>query len=287
MINFGCKPKNGLKSIDRESIGEVLVSDDYAHFYRKKQPKATFKGSCHHHSTAQGIEVPAISGEVAIVEDQSDRVFSKGDMVTATYNAPPFEGGKAYPIVKLNETTAELDVGGMTVTIGQRFLAKAKKVTAAQLAKENTELRKLLTRWMANAPSEYMMHGRKITMYVDPQLLEDTKAVLLKGMRQAAIKATAADLNIDSGTDQFELARSLHRVVRAMHDGHCPSCGHLGPSPAFEYYESSDSERLMSHVCPNCGFTVTADEAEEALAMFLPYMQKNHLNFVKWQASRK
>lgn len=37
-------------------------------------------------------------------------------------------------------------------------------------------------------------------------------------------------------------ARALHRIVRAMHDGHCPSCGHLAPAgqgiPAVLFIET-------------------------------------------------
>jgi len=86
----------------------------------------------------------------------------------------------------------------------------------------------------------------------------------------------AKELNIDAGTEQFELARALHRVVRAMHDGHCPKCGYLASSMEFEPSEGY-------HVCPECLFAITKEEADEALAMFLPYMQKNYDKFVAWQ----
>jgi hypothetical protein len=39
--------------------------------------------------------------------------------------------------------------------------------------------------------------------------------------------ATEHVLDVD-----FEVARSLHRVVRAMHDGECPKCNRL-----FESYQ--------------------------------------------------
>lgn len=83
-------------------------------------------------------------------------------------------------------------------------------------------------------------------------------------------------LNIDPGNEQFELARSLHRVVRAMHDGHCPKCGHLASSMEFEPSPGY-------HACPECEFAITKEEASEALAIFLPYMQKNYNKFVAWQ----
>lgn len=86
----------------------------------------------------------------------------------------------------------------------------------------------------------------------------------------------AKQLNIDAGTEQFELARALHRVVRAMHDGHCPKCGHLACSMEFEPSEGY-------HACPNCEFAITKEESDEALAMFLPYMQKNYDKFAAWQ----
>ena len=89
-------------------------------------------------------------------------------------------------------------------------------------------------------------------------------------------QSESKQLNIDSGDEKFELARALHRVVRAMHDGHCPKCGHLASSMEFEPSEGY-------HCCPECLFAITKEEADEALAMFLPYMQKNYDKFAAWQ----
>lgn len=93
---------------------------------------------------------------------------------------------------------------------------------------------------------------------------------------QSEPASISKELNIDAGTEHFELARALHRVVRAMHDGHCPKCGHLASSMEFEPSEGY-------HCCPNCEFAITKEESDEALAMFLPYMQKNYDKFVAWQ----
>ncbi|MCC7419409.1 MAG: hypothetical protein IT428_03920, partial [Planctomycetaceae bacterium] len=66
--------------------------------------------------------------------------------------------------------------------------------------------------------------------------------------------------SLNNSIDPADKARALHRVVRAMHDGHCPKCGHLGPSETFWVCAFS----LLgpgSHKCPECGFFITAEEA--------------------------
>ena len=73
--------------------------------------------------------------------------------------------------------------------------------------------------------------------------------------------------------------RALHRVVRAMHDGHCPKCGWLGAAQTFD--------RMDFHQCPKCKFTITREEAEAALAMFRPYLQRSVLVFEEWAQSRQ
>lgn len=86
---------------------------------------------------------------------------------------------------------------------------------------------------------------------------------------------TAEDLNLDVSADG---ARALHRVVRAMHDGHCPSCGYLGPAQWFFYDEY--------HQCPVCKFTVTEVEARSALMAFKPHFSKSLEVFEQWRAGR-
>ena len=99
----------------------------------------------------------------------------------------------------------------------------------------------------------------------------------------------AEDCNLD--VDPGERARALHRVVRAMHDGHCPQCGHLAPSEAFYRPKITnpnhkDGPRHASHVCPKCKFYVTEAEAEAALAEFRPYLNKSAEVFLKWRQTR-
>lgn len=72
-------------------------------------------------------------------------------------------------------------------------------------------------------------------------------------------------------------ARSLHRVVRAMHDGNCPKCGSLGSTdeflrPVAELY-----------VCPTCEFTVTFEEADRVMEQFFPFQQKAVAVFEAWK----
>ena len=79
-------------------------------------------------------------------------------------------------------------------------------------------------------------------------------------------------LNLDVSAEE---ARALHRIVRAMHDGHCPKCGHLGPSSSF---------RLGNrHECPICRFIIRDEEAEEALRLFRPYLRASLEVFERWR----
>lgn len=78
------------------------------------------------------------------------------------------------------------------------------------------------------------------------------------------------DLNLD--VDPGVRARALHRVVRAMHDGHCPKCGHLGPSDQFIRPKAGWGIESAEHICPKCGFSISDSEASAALAEFLPYL---------------
>lgn len=99
----------------------------------------------------------------------------------------------------------------------------------------------------------------------------------------------AENCNLD--TDHSEEARALHRVVRAMHDGHCPQCGYLAPAEKFYRCEITnphhkDGPRPAGHVCPACGFGITAEEALEALARFRPCLNESVKVFLKWRSAR-
>jgi len=110
--------------------------------------------------------------------------------------------------------------------------------------------------------------------------------------------------NLQNDADAGHKARALHRVVRAMHDGECPKCGHLGTSESFYYpkevtnsgpawscprgihEESCRCERLVReacHMCPKCEFTITDTEAEAALKEFHPFMKPNYEIFLEWR----
>jgi len=85
----------------------------------------------------------------------------------------------------------------------------------------------------------------------------------------------AEDCQLD--VELAERARALHRVVRAMHDGHCPKCGCLESSDKF--YDG------YQHRCPSCYFTITINEANLALEQFRPYLQKSVEVFETWRKS--
>lgn len=79
-----------------------------------------------------------------------------------------------------------------------------------------------------------------------------------------------AELNLSVSAED---ARAMHRVVRALHDGHCPSCGALHDSRAVKL--------ATRHECPSCHFYITNDEAKQALDTFHDYMRKCCDIFIK------
>lgn len=77
----------------------------------------------------------------------------------------------------------------------------------------------------------------------------------------------------------IERARSLHRIVRALHDGHCPKCGII-------FQPGSFTHRPDLELCPRCGFSITHEEAEAACKEFAPVMRRNLEVFESWRANR-
>lgn len=92
------------------------------------------------------------------------------------------------------------------------------------------------------------------------------------------------ELQIDTTA---EGARALHRVVRAMHDGHCPKCGYLGPSDLFWKDNETGPGEDGRHECPVCHFTVSEIEARAALLAFRPHFLKSVEVFEGWRAGQK
>ena len=81
------------------------------------------------------------------------------------------------------------------------------------------------------------------------------------------------NLNLDVSS---EGARALHRVVRAMHDGHCPKCGFL----AHTLRTGCDT----AYECSECDFKISDAEAAAALATFAKYMSASVAIFERWRA---
>lgn len=125
--------------------------------------------------------------------------------------------------------------------------------------------------------------------------------------------------------DHFERVRSLHRVVRAMHDGECPKCHTLHDSRKMLQYDrpqvyctqcgktsrenrqkycgdGSDKDYghrweplrrpeneaiLVAHMCPKCGFRITMEESVEVMQAFSAVMDRNLAVFEEWRSNRK
>jgi hypothetical protein len=111
------------------------------------------------------------------------------------------------------------------------------------------------------------------------KVLEETKQVESAPVHRRC--SSALELALDVSAEE---ARALHRVVRAMHDGHCPKCGHLGPSAAFVVDRGVESQR---HECPVCQFAVFDHEAEAALKAFQPHLDKSVAIFEQWRQGRQ
>lgn len=76
-----------------------------------------------------------------------------------------------------------------------------------------------------------------------------------------------------------DLARAIHRVVRAMHDGECPKCHNI--------HRAELMWRKADMVCPTCSFTITGEQATAGLAEFGKFMEKNLALFEAWRAERE
>lgn len=124
--------------------------------------------------------------------------------------------------------------------------------------------------------------------------------------------------------DHFEKVRSLHRVVRAMHDGECPKCHTLHDSREMLQYDSpqvrckqcgktsaenkqkycgngswkdyshkwepmptpSPDAKVIAHLCPKCGFRITESESAAVMREFSVVMDRNCAVFEEWRSTR-
>ncbi len=92
----------------------------------------------------------------------------------------------------------------------------------------------------------------------------------------------AEELNLD--VDASVRARAIHRVIRAVHDGHCPECMFRAPPEQFNL--TLDWRTPGGYKCPNCEFYITAEEATEGLLEFKPTFAKSVAEFKAWRAER-
>lgn len=134
---------------------------------------------------------------------------------------------------------------------------------------------------------------REISQIVDEHVCREWDSnnfcVVCGRLRVAGSHAREHFLDVDMQASievNFEVARSLHRVVRAMHDGECPKCHTIFPSHHMIQMPNL-SKADYHHVCPGCGFTITAADAKAALATFAPVMAKNLKVFEDWREARR
>lgn len=139
---------------------------------------------------------------------------------------------------------------------------------------------------------------------------DETAAAMDEAMRVLARAATSAreqpamapELDgkelVSPLNHDHDLARSVHRVIRAMHDGECPCCHTLHPSDAMIVWPTLDNKwpeggngkhrpnvKPLGHRCPTCNFTLTSSQAEAGLTLFAKFMEQNFLRFREWLAT--
>jgi hypothetical protein len=108
-------------------------------------------------------------------------------------------------------------------------------------------------------------------------------AVTVFGMYiHAATRKSWSNLNHD-----HDQARSLHRVVRAMHDGECPKCHRVFSSNAMVRYADKAQKVRWGWACPGCDFSITNEEGDAVLSQFGRFMDQNLEVFTKWRAQRE
>ncbi len=145
--------------------------------------------------------------------------------------------------------------------------------------------------------------------YTDDQRVAIAEAVKKMQPRGFAAEQFAEIVNGPSGpntiTDNPPVfnhdhneARSVHRIIRAMHDGECPACGRIHPAEhmlvygptyvetntySYEGKRTSTRERLViAWKCPSCAFEIDAKTAEAGLMKFRKFMLENLNVFKKW-----
>lgn len=66
------------------------------------------------------------------------------------------------------------------------------------------------------------------------------------GRAKARVAALEKDkhMNLNSDVEPHDVARALHRVVRAMHDGECPQCHSIFSSGAMREAYHEQWQRL-------------------------------------------
>lgn len=129
-----------------------------------------------------------------------------------------------------------------------------------------------------------VLNGKRRTIYADLKILQskplnevvaDVARVVFSEPPKSRFAHQHA-LDVD-----YEQARAVHRVVRALHDGECPKCHILHDS------RLTGSSSGGNDYCPHCGFMISAEEKEAAMKLFAPIMEKNLEIFEKWRASRR
>lgn len=81
-------------------------------------------------------------------------------------------------------------------------------------------------------------------------------------------------LNVDTVIE--DRRRAVHRIIRAMNDGACPSCGYMSDREEFAR-ENGDLE------CLSCGFTVTEQDQQFGQDQFLEIMSRSLDVFEVWR----
>jgi hypothetical protein len=125
----------------------------------------------------------------------------------------------------------------------------------------------------------------KLVKYVEAKMVQAESDRFYEGLgvdKPAPTHGETHQLDVD----HFEKVRSLHRVVRALHDGECPQCHRIQPSEAVRI-DDLELPGGYGNRCTHCNFTISAAEMDAVAAEFAPVMQKNFEHFLAWRKARQ
>lgn len=196
------------------------------------------------------------------VAPKSSEAMQAEPIAAATYKA----NGKTWQVVRDHNLKPQSDAVVTSTLSGEQFAA-AGKAAGDDIGDKSRDLA------MARSPHWDIAGHTGVTLEVKEPGNPNSQAAWHTG--EAFSDEKTLNLDVVIGPSKAERARAIHRVVRAMHDGHCPSCSNLSAAHRFI--------REDRHECPSCGFSIFSREAKAALKEFKPYLEESLRIFEEWR----